>query len=201
MSASPSLDDRLIKALAHPLRWRMLEVLTESGEASPVQLARLLDQPLATVSHHMRVLRDMQCVELVRTEPRRGAVEHYYQPLMPAFFDAEQWARVPGMLRRRLASDLFRLIVEESAAAGDGGAFDVPTAHMDRLFVELDDHGRRELSDLLIDTMRRAQAIQERSDARRADESQVRLSEVVLLHFERGVDGELPARSPAVPAA
>jgi DNA-binding transcriptional ArsR family regulator len=201
MSASPPLDDRLIKALAHPLRWRMLEVLTESGEASPVQLARLLDQPLATVSHHMRVLRDMQCVELTRTEPRRGAVEHYYQPLMPAFFDAEQWARVPSMLRRSLAGQLFRLLVDEAAAAGEAGAFDAPTAHIDRLFVELDDEGQRELSDVLIDTLRRAQAIQQRSDARRADDSQVRLSEVVLLHFERAGDAELPARSPAVPAA
>jgi DNA-binding transcriptional ArsR family regulator len=76
MSTSHSLDKSLIKALAHPLRSGLLELLTERGEASPVELARALDQPLATVSHHMRVLRDADCVELTRTEQRRGAIEH-----------------------------------------------------------------------------------------------------------------------------
>jgi DNA-binding transcriptional ArsR family regulator len=160
MSASQPLDESLIKAVAHPLRWRMLEVLTERGEASPVQLARALDQPLATVSHHMRVLRDTRCVQLTRTEPRRGAVEHYYEPL------------------RR------------------------PTAHVDRMFVELDDRGRRELSDLLNDVVREAQAIQARSDARHGDTAgQMRISEIALLHFEPVASGELPNRSPAVATA
>jgi DNA-binding transcriptional ArsR family regulator len=67
MSASHPLDESLIKALAYPLRWRLLELMTERGESSPVELARHLDLPLATVSHHMRVLRDLRCVQLSRT--------------------------------------------------------------------------------------------------------------------------------------
>jgi DNA-binding transcriptional ArsR family regulator len=204
MSVSHPLDDSLIKALAHPLRWRLLELLTERGESSPVELGRLLDQPLATVSHHMRVLRDLGCIELSRTEQRRGALEHYYQPLMPAFFDDDQWAQVPAALRRGIAGQVFRRIFEEAAAAGGNGAFDAPTAHLDRMFVELDDAGRHELSALLTEVLERAQAIQQRSDARRAGDD-VRLSEVALLHFEfasprRGAEGdpERPKRSPRV---
>jgi len=83
MRVSHPLDESLIKALAHPLRWRILEILSERGEASPVEIARLLDQPLATISHHTRVLRDLRCIELTRTQPRRGAIEHYYRPVMP----------------------------------------------------------------------------------------------------------------------
>lgn len=71
MSWSESLDASLLKALAHPLRTRVLELIVEREEASPVELARDLGQPLATVSHHTRVLRDLGCIELVRTE--RGA--------------------------------------------------------------------------------------------------------------------------------
>jgi DNA-binding transcriptional ArsR family regulator len=48
MSFSNPLDRRLLKALAHPLRERILESITDRGEASPVELARELDQPLAT---------------------------------------------------------------------------------------------------------------------------------------------------------
>jgi DNA-binding transcriptional ArsR family regulator len=203
MSASHPLDESLIKALAHPLRWRLLELMTERGESSPVELARLLDQPLATISHHMRVLRDLRCVELSRTEQRRGAIEHYYQPIVPAFFDDEQWAQVPVLLRRGIAGQIFRRIFEEAASAGGAGAFDAPTAHMDRMFIELDEPGREELSELLTEVLRRAQTIQDRSDARGNAGDDVRLSEVALLHFEfapprpSGDDEvELPKRSP-----
>jgi DNA-binding transcriptional ArsR family regulator len=206
MSASHPLDESLIKALAHPLRWRLLELMTERGESSPVELARQLEQPLATVSHHMRVLRDLRCVELSRTEQRRGAIEHYYQPLVPAFFDDEQWERVPVMFRRGIAGQIFRRIFEEAAIAGEAGAFDAPTAHIDRLFVELDERGRVEMSQLLTEVLQRSQAIQERSDARRARDDDARLSEVALLHFEFASrppagdqDPEPPKRSPQVP--
>jgi DNA-binding transcriptional ArsR family regulator len=198
MSVPHSLDESLIKALAHPLRWRIVETLVERGEASPVELARLFDQPLATVSHHTRVLRDLRCIELTRTEPRRGAIEHYYRAVMPAFFDDEQWERVPIVLRRGLAGQVFRRIVEEAAAAGAAGAFDVAGAHLDRMVVELDDRGGRELSDLLSSALKEAQAIQGRSDARRGDGGGARTSEVAILHFEI-TDEAPPKRSPPLP--
>jgi DNA-binding transcriptional ArsR family regulator len=185
MSTPPTIDESLSKALAHPLRWRILEVVSEQGEASPVEIARTLDQPLATVSHHVRVLRDANCMELVRTEPRRGALAHYYRALMPAFFDDHQWSRVPLALRRTVAGQIFRRIVEEAAAAGEVGAFDAPGAHVDRMLVELDDDGWRELSDLLTDVLVRVQAIQDRSDARSPGGNHVRSSEIAILHFER----------------
>ena len=204
MSSLHPLDESLIKALAHPLRWRLLELMTERGESSPIELARLLDQPLATVSHHMRVLRDLGCVELKKTEQRRGAIEHYYEPVVAAFFDDEQWARVPVMLRRGIAGQIFRRVFEEAAAAGEAGAFDAPTAHIDRMFVELDGPGRQELSELLTEVLQRAQTIQRRSDGRRADgDDDVRLSELALLHFEFAPRppsaAERPKRSPQLP--
>jgi DNA-binding transcriptional ArsR family regulator len=199
MSAAPSLDESLIKALAHPLRWRIVEAVVERGEASPVELARLLDEPLATVSHHTRVLRDHGCIELTRTEPRRGAVEHYYRAIMPAFFDDEQWSRVPILLSRGLAGQVFRRIFEDAAAAGGAGGFDDPGAYLSRKVVELDDAGWAELSALLTDVLERAQAIQERSDARRREGGDARTSELVLMHFELADSDEPPRRSPPLP--
>jgi DNA-binding transcriptional ArsR family regulator len=195
MSVSHPLDERLIKALAHPLRWRIVEILVEQGEASPVQLARMLEQPLATVSHHTRVLRDLGCIELTRTEPRRGAVEHYYRALMPAFFDDRQWEQVPTVLRRGLAGQVFRRTVSEAAAAGAVGAFDADDAHLGRVVVELDDQGWRELSDLLADVLRQAQAIQDRSDQRRGDGATARTGELAILWFE--VAESIASRDPA----
>jgi DNA-binding transcriptional ArsR family regulator len=201
MSASRPIQTSLIKALGHPLRWRILEVMIDRSEASPVELARLLDQPLATVSHHVRVLRDAGCVELTRTEPRRGAVEHFYRALAPAFVD-EDWPELPLILRRTVAGQILGRIVEEAVAAGTAGAFDAATAHVDRIVVELDERAREELSALLTDVLRRAQAIQARSDERRADDADIRLSEIAVLHFEpAGPDGDAPParRSPPLP--
>jgi DNA-binding transcriptional ArsR family regulator len=185
MGARQAIDDSLSRALAHPLRWRILEVISERGESSPIELARALDQPLATISHHVRVLRDSRCVELARTEPRRGAIEHYYRAVLPTFFDDEQWSRVPIVFRRTVAGQVFRRIFEEGADAGAAGAFDAPGAHADRMVVELDDCGWHELSDLLDKVLREVQRIQDRSDARGAGEGGTRASEVAILHFER----------------
>jgi DNA-binding transcriptional ArsR family regulator len=66
------------KALAHPLRARILEAL--AGEPrSPNELAVEFGEPLGNVSYHVLVLRDLGMVELVDTAPRRGAVEHFYR--------------------------------------------------------------------------------------------------------------------------
>jgi DNA-binding transcriptional ArsR family regulator len=209
MAASPPMDEALIKSLGHPLRWRILEILVERGEASPVELARLLDQPLATVSHHVRVLRDLRAIELTRTQQRRGALEHHYRALMPAFFDDEQWRQVPTHLRRGIAGQLFRRIFAEAAAAGGAGAFDTAESHLDRMLIELDEQGWRDASEALIDLLRRIQAIQADSDARRQEGADARVSEIVLMHFEiaeslAAQDSDqdpptLPTRSPSIP--
>src|SRR5215218_2521186 len=71
-------EARIAKALAHPLRARILQRLGERV-ASPGDLAVELGAPLGVVSYHVRMLRDYDCVELVRTEPRRGALQHFYK--------------------------------------------------------------------------------------------------------------------------
>src|SRR3954468_21739172 len=83
-------EARIAKALAHPLRARILERLGERV-ASPGELAVELDAPLGVVAYHVRMLSEYGCVELVRTEPRRGALQHFYRATARAVFDAEHW--------------------------------------------------------------------------------------------------------------
>src|SRR5437764_12143668 len=68
-------EARIAKALAHPLRARILQRLGERG-ASPGDLAVELGAPLGVVSYHVRMLRGYDCVELVRTDPRRRTPQH-----------------------------------------------------------------------------------------------------------------------------
>ena len=129
MASSDTVDASVLKALGHPLRMRLLTFVAERGEASPVQMSRALDVPLATVSHHTRVLRDLGYIELARTEPRRGAMEHYYRARAAPFLDDEHWQMLPIPARRRVSAQLFRQVFEEAAAAGQIGGFDAPRAH------------------------------------------------------------------------
>lgn len=70
--------DALFKALGHPLRRRVLELILKEEELSPVEASRRLDEPLSNVSYHVRVLDETGAVELVQTLPRRGSTEHFY---------------------------------------------------------------------------------------------------------------------------
>jgi predicted ArsR family transcriptional regulator len=66
-------------ALAHPVRLAVVLELANAHEpTSPLQLTRRLEHPLGNVSHHVRKLRAMGALQLVDTQPRRGAVEHFY---------------------------------------------------------------------------------------------------------------------------
>jgi DNA-binding transcriptional ArsR family regulator len=91
-------DARVIKALSHPLRMRILGLL--DGEVhSPKELADELDEPLGNVSYHVRTLADMGLIELVKKVPRRGAIEHYYRAPERNVVSDEEWMRTPQPLR------------------------------------------------------------------------------------------------------
>jgi DNA-binding transcriptional ArsR family regulator len=190
MSDGGAIDLTLVKALGHPLRLRILEVMTDRGEASPVALAREFDTPLATVSHHARVLRDLGYIELVRTEPRRGAVEHFYRAAVRPFIDDPEWEQLPVVLRRGMARQLFRQIFSEGSQAGGTGGFDESGAVIARLPLELDQQGWRELSELLADTLRRAEEVERRSQERGPSGGNtygpLLSSELAILHFRVG---------------
>lgn len=73
-----SIDQRLAKALSNSLRAQALKLIAE-GVASPKAIAEELDLDVRGVAYHVRVLRELGCIEMVETQQRRGAVEHIYR--------------------------------------------------------------------------------------------------------------------------
>ena len=159
-------DLDLAKALSHPLRQRILERLSEGGEASPNELARALDAPLGNVAYHVRLLHRLGFAELVRTQQRRGALEHYYRALANPWLDADQWARLPATFRRLALARTLRDIVGDASEAGGAGGFDHPDAQIRRLSLELDQQGWSDVARLLDETFAAVQQIQSDSTAR-----------------------------------
>ncbi len=73
-------DDRIssLRAAAHPLRLRMLSLLTGSA-MSAAEVARELDITHANASYHLRVLRDADLVVIDSEEWIRGGVAKRYR--------------------------------------------------------------------------------------------------------------------------
>jgi len=176
-------DRRLIKAIAHPLRHRVLVAFSEAV-ASPKAVADRLGEPLGRVSHHVRVLADLGAIELVRTEPRRGAVEHFYRAVIHPWFDDDAWRRLPRSTRRALFAQPLQRLMGDVSAAARGTGFDHKQAHVSYTVLELDDDGMAAMADLLTKTLERALAIQAEAQGRLGDEPARLRTELGIVHFE-----------------
>ncbi|NUT45759.1 MAG: helix-turn-helix domain-containing protein [Saccharothrix sp.] len=66
------------KALAHPLRQRLLFALGHAP-ATTSQLATALGAQKGNVGHHLKVLREAGLVRVAETRRVRGGTEQYYQ--------------------------------------------------------------------------------------------------------------------------
>ena len=111
-----SLKQRLIKALANPMRWRILVMLNER-EWSPNELSEELVEGLSQVSYHVKVLKDFELIEMTRTEPRRGAVEHYYRAVERAYLPTDVSKDLPQSGRDILANKVLEDIDEDLVAS------------------------------------------------------------------------------------
>lgn len=185
--AGAELDEGLLKAISHPLRHRLLSML-DGRTASPNELARELGLPLGRVSYHIRLLHDLGAIELVATEPRRGALEHFYRAVTSAWFGEGDWARLPRSARRGILGHNLQQIFAWVTSAAEGGGFEHPTSEVLRTVLELDEQGREEVSRMSREALQRARAIAaeaaRRHDAQDGDEPLVP-TELTILHFER----------------
>lgn len=67
------------RALAHPVRVEILRALLEREPGTPSGFAATLEIPLGVASHHVRRLRDLRLIRVVRRTHHRGAVQHHYR--------------------------------------------------------------------------------------------------------------------------
>jgi DNA-binding transcriptional ArsR family regulator len=187
------VDQRVAKALAHPLRARILVILNERV-ASPNQMAEQLGEPLGNVSYHVKALVELECIELVSTTPRRGAVEHFYRAIQRPYFSERDWSRMPKSARQAISDAGLQLIWDDVVAAVEGGSFEArDDRHLTRSPLVLDERGWTELNELLADVFEEAVKIEAASAARLAKSGEDGIStSLAVMHFEspRGEAGQ-----------
>src|SRR6201996_5022540 len=117
------IDQRLVRALGHPLRVKILEVV-QVRKASPSELTDLLQAPLGNVAYHVRVLEKCGCIEQVATARRRGAVEHYFRARPRSYIGHQDWRNMPASLRDAVHGPSMGPSFDRGACALESGTMD-----------------------------------------------------------------------------
>jgi DNA-binding transcriptional ArsR family regulator len=182
------VEPRLIKALGHPLRQRILIALN-TKVASPSELSKELGEPLGNVSYHVKILSECEAIELVKTAPVRGAVEHFYRAQVRPYFDDESWANLPASARRALFDDTLQSIWSHLAEAARAGGLDDPDNHVSWTHLEFDEEAYADMVEQLRVTLERALELQAESLNRLAklppEERKTHRTELAIMHYNR----------------
>jgi len=161
-----TIDPRLVKALSHPLRVQILEVLTERI-ASPNWLSERLDASLSHVAYHTRTLNKCGCLSLIDTAQKRGATEHFYKAPPGSFVSSRIWRRVPQAILGGISGATLQSFMDRAVAALEAGTIDArDDTVLTWMPLQLDQRGWREVVAIMEKTTTQVLEAQQRSDQR-----------------------------------
>jgi DNA-binding transcriptional ArsR family regulator len=188
-------DPRIAKAYAHPLRIHILGML-DDRVASPSEIASELDAPLTHVSYHVRQLAGLGLIKLVRTTPRRGAVEHHYTAQIRPKVPDSAWGDMPEIVKKNLVSGWVQQVGTHVQAGASEGGFDREDAHATRSAFDLDEKGWLAIAKELGKTLERIEKIGAEAQARvkkNPGGDSFRATAVMMLFEGPSVSAGLPA--------
>jgi len=139
---------KMLRAGWHPIQIKALTILTERI-ASPKEIAVELGLTAARagrVSYHVRALLKRGLVELVRTEPRRGASEHFYRAVEPLIVMDPDAERMSFEERLTFSCWIICCISADFALGLETETIDVRSdRHLSRFPLHLDETGYSDL--------------------------------------------------------
>ena len=185
-----SIEEAVAYAVGHRIRIDALSILNE-GKASPNEIAKIIDEGVSKVGHHVKELFESGCIEFVGTEQRRGATEHYYRAIERPFISDEEARELPEETKREFAALILQAIMAEGLAALRAGKMDADDdVWLSWRSVCLDPQGRREVADEQAESYARIEEIEARSAARLVESDDAGASTVVAaMGFERSRSG------------
>jgi DNA-binding transcriptional ArsR family regulator len=177
-----------VKALSHPTRVEILELLNER-EASPTEMKRAIGCTLNRVNYHLKVLVECGCVEVSRTEPVRGAVKHFYRAVPRSYFGHPDLREVPPSVRGGATEMALRSLNEALDRAAAAGHVDSEEAVVSWMSLLVDEHGRERAIALSERTLEEYERIAAQSRERAASAEEPLAPLVVAVLTFRGAGG------------
>jgi DNA-binding transcriptional ArsR family regulator len=174
-------SDSSVRALAHPLRARIVAIMA-GREMTAGQLAAELNASVAAVLHHAAILQECGFLVALAGEPTRYAV-----PPETDLLDHE-WARSSTTVKRVGAGTTLQQVHAATIAALAEGGFDRADMHLSRTSLDLDEEGWRELATEMLGWLERLDDIRGRAATRIADGERSHVAATaVLMLFETAV--------------
>lgn len=174
----------LYKMLGNPLRTRIIMVLG-GREASPKELAEILDEDFQRVCNQVRYLKRNGFIELVDEDRRKGGVQHFYKAVVRPRLEADEWELMPEFARRSNSGLILQQIVADLRAALLSGDFD---AHRHRALLQkpmvVDEQGMRELDESALRHLDEQERIEAESATRRVEsgEQGIPVKAITIVH-------------------
>ncbi len=178
------VDPRLLLALGHPARQRIMIRLSDTP-ASTATLAAELELELVSARRHLAVLRANDAVEPVDEEGEPDAIR--FRAMTRPFLDDAHWRELPPHRRAALFAMTLRRIFSLVSRGFAHGEFGHERTHVSSVRLHLDEQGWQELADLLAGVLEEAMQIEAESAERlgQAPDAAQYESKLAILHFGR----------------
>lgn len=195
---APEPTEPLVAALEHPMRSRILAVLTDRV-ASAGDVADAIGEPVSKVRYHIRALAKSGLIGLKEATDRRGAREKRWIARTPQVMHEDQLRRLSPEQVRSAMLYYMRLLFADATAALRAGAFDHRTDNfVVRFRPQVDEQGWNELVAVFYRAMAEIAMVADRSSERLAesDEDPLVIAASLMLFRMAGSASAIPGALP-----
>jgi DNA-binding transcriptional ArsR family regulator len=195
------VPDVVSYAVGHRIRVELLAALNDLESASAIELARIVRQPLSTVTHHVSQLLDAGSIRVERTEKVRSVEQRFYSAIDPLYVTDDEMAEMGAEEREELAGlTLQQLFAEVLSAFWAGHLTSDPEVVVSWSWFNVDAQGRADIAAEQMRSWRRFQEIERESQARCEESGDEPFSVMASsLSHKRSRTAERPPGSPLVP--
>lgn len=103
-NSEPIRDPKRLRALSHPLRWRLLEIIDSEGTATATRCSEVLGESVASCSYHLKMLAKYEYIE---EAPSEGREKPWKLTSREQNFGADDDLSLEGELAREAAGEAF----------------------------------------------------------------------------------------------
>lgn len=172
----PTLDERIAKALNHPLRTQILTHLNERA-MSARELVPLLGERLPNVAYHCRELLKYECIEVVSKEQIRGAMKTRYRATTRMLLDRDNWDRLSKETRNGISISAVGEVVDRATKAIEADTFDKRTERsVITLKMDVDEQAWLEANEIVREAYERLSEVEVQTANRAGDKFRVTVS-------------------------
>jgi DNA-binding transcriptional ArsR family regulator len=139
-----TVEQAVSHAIGHRTRIEILAALHEAP-ASPKELAKIVGQPLANVTHHIEKLFTAGSIDIAYTEPVGNVTQTFYRMVELPYYSNEDIAAMTEQERQVLAAIILQAVTAEAMASLWAGKLrSDPEVMLAWNRISLDEQGRRE---------------------------------------------------------